>query len=433
MRRNGVPLFVLTVGLVAAACGGANDTTGSPSSTTEVPVSSSTPQPAESTTSMATTNTTVMTTTTVPTATVDEATLPVSVDCVGLGDAPTASQLTFVAMARLWQIEPDGSIACLAEVPDSTEMVAWSPRGERVVFSDGRVLDADGESRAPGGISGDVAGWTWPTGLRFLETNGPALRKHEADGSGIIDISVVDHHEVVTYHPDGLHFAAFGTAPITFIEFVGGLEVPSVFDQLSLFIVRNGDPEPHQLVTPVDATITDAAFSSDGTRISFVAVHEGSDHHVHSFDLSAMIFDDGEQKFLTQLREEQELTAIYVESAEELHHLTIDPANPDRLLYADGTCGAGSSVHLVNFVDEAAEPISIADGLAAIPIGFLSGDRAAVLEVADDCQPTGALWVIDLADGARTKVAEDVASAAVRAPAPDLNLSLQGVTITGFA
>ena len=90
-------------------------------------------------------------------------------------------------------------------------------------------------------------------------------------------------------------------------------------------------------------------------------------------------------------------------------------------------------MHLVNFVDEAAEPISIADGLAAIPIGFLSGDRAAVLEVADDCQPTGALWVIDLADGARTKVAEDVASAAVRAPAPDLNLSLQGVTITGFA
>jgi dipeptidyl aminopeptidase/acylaminoacyl peptidase len=383
---------------------------------------------------MATTNTTVMTTTTVPTATVDEATLPVSVDCVGLGDAPTAGQLTFVAMERLWQIEPDGSIACLAEVPDSTEMVAWSPRGERVVFSDGRVLDADGESRAPGGISGNVAGWTWPTGLRFLETDGPALRKHEADGSAAIDISVVDHHEVVTYHPDGIHVAVFGNAPITLTALdEDGNMTPSVFDQLSLFIVRNGDAEPHQLVTPVDATITDAAFSSDGTRISFVAVHEGSDHHVHSFDLSAMIFDDGEQKFLTQLREEQELTAIYVESAEELHHLTIDPANPDRLLYADGTCGAGSSVHLVNFVDEATEPISIADGLAAIPIGFLSGNRAAVLEVADDCQPTGALWVIDLADGARTKVAEDVASAAVRAPAPDLNLSLQGVTITGFA
>lgn len=428
MRRNNIPLFLLTIGLVATACGGANDTTGSPSSTTEVPVSSSTPQPTESTTSMATTNTTV------PTTTVDESTLPVSVDCVGLGDAPTAGQLTFVAMERLWQIESDGLITCLAEVPDSTEMVAWSPPGERVVFSDGRVLNADGESREPGGISGIVTGWTWPTGLRFLETDGPVLRKHEADGSGVIDISIVDHHEVVTYHPDGLHFAAFGTAPITFIEFdEEGNETPSVVDQLSLFIVPNGDPEPHQLVTPVDAVITDAAFSSDGTRISFVAVHDGSDHHVHSFDLSAMIFDDGEQKFLTQLREEQELTTIYVESAEELHHLTIDPANPDRLLYADGTCGVGSSVHLLNFVDEATELISIADGLAAIPIGFLSGNRAAVLEVTDDCQPTGALWVVDLADGTRTKVAEDVASAAVRAPAPDLNLSLQGVTITGFA
>ena len=432
---------MLTISLVAAACGGVSDTAEMASSNTEVPVSSSTTQSAEATTST-TTATTIATTTplatttntTTTTTTVVEPVLPVSADCVGLGEAPAAARLTFVAMDRLWQVEPDGSIVCLAEVPDSTEMVAWSPRGERVVFSDGRVLDADGESRAPGGMSGDVAGWTWPTGLRFLETDGPALYKHEADGSGLIDISVVDHHEVIVYHPDGLHFAAFGTAPTTFFEFdEEGNETPSVFHQLALFIVRNGDPEPHQLVTPWDAVITDAAFSSDGTRISFIAVHEGFDQHVHSFDLSGMIHENGEHKFLTQLREEQELTEVYAESAEELHHITIDPANPDRALYADGDCGVGSSVHLVDFVEPAAAPMSIADGLDAVPIGFLGENKVAVLEVGDSCESTGALWAVDLANGTTTKVANDVASAAVRAPAPDLNLSLQGIDIVGWA
>ena len=119
MRRNGVPLAMLTISLVTAACGGVSDTAEMASSTTDVRVSSSTTQSAEATTST-TAATTIATTTT---ATVVEPVLPVSADCVGLGEAPAAARLTFVAMDRLWQVEPDGSIVCLAEVPDSIEMV----------------------------------------------------------------------------------------------------------------------------------------------------------------------------------------------------------------------------------------------------------------------------------------------------------------------
>lgn len=90
-------------------------------------------------------------------------------------------------------------------------------------------------------------------------------------------------------------------------------------------------------------------------------------------------------------------------------------------------------MHLVDFVDPAAAPMSIADGLDAVPIGFLGENKVAVLEVGDSCESTGALWAVDLANGTTTKVANDVASAAVRAPAPDLNLSLQGIDIVGWA
>jgi len=429
---------MVMVAVVAVACGDGDVAPDSESSSAEAAASPTTTVAPPTTTvappTTASPTTTVAPTTTAPPTEGPEPVLPMSADCTGLGEPPSGGELTFVAMDRLWQIEPDASITCLAEVPDSAEMVAWSPRGDRVVFGDGRVLEAGGESRAPGGISGEVAGWTWPTGVRFLETDGPALRKHEADGSGVIDISVVDHHEVVDYHPDGLHFAVFGTAPVTFLDFdEDGNETPSVFDQLGLFIVRNGDPEPHQLIHPEDAVITDAGFSADGTRLSFVAVHDGVEHHVHSFDLSLMIFEDGEQKILTALREERDLTEAYAESADELHNLAIDPATPQRILYGEGSCGEGSTVHLLEFVGYDAEVVSIADGLDAIPIGFLSGNRAAVLEVGDDCASSGALWVIDLDDGTRTKVATDVTSATVRAPAPALRLSLRDVVIAGFA
>ena len=376
-----------------------------------------------STTSTLAPTTTAAPTTTLPATTTTEGVGPVDLPddpvCVGVDGGPTGDpELTFVTNGHLWAIDAEFRITCLAEV-GSSDTLHWSPLGDKVVLADGTV-HADGTTTAIAApLLGDVTGWTWPTGRRFLATDGPTFTKYEADGSGSSDASIADDHRVLAYHPDGVHFAVYGTAEVEFEEFDenGDIEVFTA-EQTALFIVRNGDPSPHLMIDPIDGEIHDVVFSEDGTRLTFVADHDGV-FHVHSLNLPNMLVETDEDDLLTALVEEVGLLDPQVESSEPMGDLVVDPADPWRFLFTDG----GS----VGMYDVAADVlVDVLPDLEGRPLGFLDSRTAAVLTT------DGELWIADLVGGGRRFIAE-VDSAAVRDVAPDLALSLVDIVIVGFA
>lgn len=408
---------VLALALIGSACGGETEEA---TPTTTVPP---TTRPAETTTTAAPTTTTAPTTTVAETTTTTGALtaveLPDDPSCVGVDGGPAGeSELTFVTNGYLWAIDAGFMVTCLAEV-DSSDALHWSPLGNKVVLADGTV-HADGTTTpiaAP--LIGDVIGWTWPTGLRFLATDGPTFTKYEADGSGRSDASIADDHRVLAYHPDGMHVAVYGTTEVEFEEFDenGDVEVATT-DRTALFIVRNGDPTPHVMIDPIDGEIHDVVFSEDGTRLTFVADHGGV-FHIHSLNLPDMLIETDEEVLFGTILEEATLLNPQVESDERLDDLVVDPSDPGRFLFTDG-----GSVRMYDVT--AAVVVEVLPDFEGRPLGFLDSRTAAVLTT------NGELWIADLVSGDRRFITE-VDSAAVRSVAPELALSLVDIVIVGFA
>lgn len=427
--------------IVATACGGGGTETGastSAPSTSNVSTSSTAPTTAAPTAPTAA-PTTAAATSTPPTST---AAAPTTTSGMALaGESPLAGcswteadsgpTLTFVAGGQLRELTAEGSVRCLSEIAVATGSLTWAPTGARALVDDGVVVEA-ATVRSTGAVGRATGGWTWPTGLRFVQATGDALSKVESDGSGVIDISFLDDHRAATYHPDGLHLAVAGSGTATAEWWIDDQLEVEEWTQTGLFLVRNDGSGEQVWIDTFDAEITEVVFSADGTRLSFVADH-GASKHIHSFDLPDMIFetDDGE-RILTALPEDSEILLPQYEGIDTISHLTIDPFDPTRVLFAEGSCAEGRQVGLLD-VEEGGYALPVATASNAVPVGFLGPDRVAVLEHHNGCDGRGALWVVDLNSGDRVQIHRDVDAAAVRWQAPDLRLSLQDIIIAGFA
>lgn len=408
--------------VLAAGCGDDTDAATVDTTTTAVVSTAST---SSTTTSEAPPTTGPSTTNAGPSTTVAGIPVPEVEQCEALGTAPAATRtVTFVAEGRLWAVDAEGTLTCLADDLDSPPL-AWSPTGDRLLTAAGRVVSASGSVELDVGDR-ELLGWTWPTGRRVLSTDGPTLTKHEADRSGESDVSVVDDHRVLAYHPDGVHIAVFGTAEFEFEDVdETGDSLTSTASQTGLFIVANNEPRPQLMIDPVGAVIRDVVFSEDGTRLTFVADHDG-EFHVHSFHLPDMVIEtDAGETLLTALQEDADLLEPQVDSDVPLSHLTVDPADPGRVLFAAGGPSLGHRVQLLDLASDA--PVDVASGLDAVPVGFLDATTVAVHGAGDE------LWIVDLVSDERTLVAAGIGAAAIRDAAPDLAFSLVDVTIVGFA
>ncbi|MDG2112094.1 MAG: hypothetical protein P8N02_05715, partial [Actinomycetota bacterium] len=338
---------------------------------------------------------------------------------------------------QLYEVDGAGEVRCLSSAVGQTHALSWAPQGQRALIDGGLVLEGAhleaARTTATGATGLPSGGWTWPTGLRFVQAEGDRLSKVESDGSGVIDISFLDDHVAATYHPDGLHLAVAGTgtARVEWWNDVDEVLEVDEWTQTGLFLVGNDGTGEQVWIDAQDAVIIEVVFSADGTRLSFIADHHGT-QHVHSFDLPDMIFetDDGE-RILTALPEDPELIEPQYESILPLSQLTIDPHNSDRVLFAVGDCASGIGVELLD-LDVGGYPTPVAADLHAVPVGFLGPRRVALFEPDIGCAATGSLWVVDLATNERTLVAHDVDAAAVRWQAPGLTLALKDIVIAGF-
>lgn len=348
--------------------------------------------------------------------------------CAWAGPTDNAT-LTYVADGQLREVVSAEEQRCLAAVGSSVSL-SWAPNGNRALLEDGTVIDPSGPVATVG--VGATAGWTWPTGLRFVRADGDRLIKVESDGSGVIDISFLDDHGAAVYHPDGMHLAVAGRGT-AIAEWWDGTElVTEEWTQNGLFLVNNDGTGEQVWIDTVDARIDEVMFSADGTRLTFIADHGGM-WHIHSFDLPELIFETNDgQRILSALPEDPMVLAPQYESPVRLHGAVIDPYQPERLAVAEGSCDAGSTVEVIDLT-AGGYPTPVAADLNAVPVGFVGDSTLAILERDTDCRLPGVLWLVDLDSGQRTLIATGVEAASVRWVAPDLLLSLSDVIVAGFA
>jgi hypothetical protein len=200
---------------------------------------------------------------------------PLPADCSGtLKDNATA---TFVALGRAWAIAPNGrNLACLFEVGDPGPF-EWGPLGDRALLADLQVVGLGGApSLDPAGVEPVADSWSFPTGkaVAFIPPDPTTLEKLHLEDGRIEDISPVTEGEYVNvaYHPSGLAL---------------GFAVRDPAGDEALWLSRNTGAEPQRVVFSEIGTLFGAmAFSQDGTRLIYAALHTDGHTDLHTIDLT---------------------------------------------------------------------------------------------------------------------------------------------------
>lgn len=130
-------------------------------------------------------------------------------DCEGLAALRgSKDDVSFVAGGKVYVARHDGTTAgCVLEA-DAVDL-EWGPEADRLHLGDLRrfgrtetsVLDDDVESVA----------WSRPTGKSVVYIAQGRLMKVDAFGQEPYEISFLEDHDEVVYHPAGTHIAVTGT------------------------------------------------------------------------------------------------------------------------------------------------------------------------------------------------------------------------------
>ncbi len=337
-----------------------------------------------------------------------------------MDEVQSAPQLTFLADGHLFAISDAAAVTCLSPVPNSTSLV-WAPTVDRVAIAGGRVIGPEGAVRGPlPGLVG-VPEWTRPTGRSLLYRNTEGgLTKAATDATTTSPLSPLQTHDAVAYHPDGFTFAVSGQRDDTY----------------GLWISRNDGTDPQLLASGVDVLIDEIQFSADAAWLFFQAHHDGQSH-IHSVSLEPFEIEGG--AFAVATRSED--SGVDLVGATDVADMTLDPADPFRVAFSEGACGA--RYPMLSTWTETADPTVIPlSSTPGRPVGFLPAARGeariAIAGSTDGCDGPWQLSIasVDIASGEVTTAPlldQPVQAAAVRAAAPEPAFTLAGVVIEPFA
>ena len=203
-------------------------------------------------------------------------TLEPTESCDGLGRPPSGGEVTFVRGSKLLGIRPDGSRKrCLADLRDLRRglYAYWNAPGDRVLIDGPEIaLSQDLESTPPlvDRPLWESPVWSRPTGTSVVYiTKDGHLEKRPSFGGPPTDISFLDRHEAVAYHPAGTHIVVSGRKA----------------DEEGLFLATNVGTKPQLLARGEDTpSIHGMEFSHDGRSLYFLASHDHS-KHLHRLSL----------------------------------------------------------------------------------------------------------------------------------------------------
>lgn len=323
--------------VVLVAC--ASDPTAAPS--TSAPVSDSTTPVTTvdgSTDTTAVTSTTDEVTTTVPASDLDRpaelstADLPTEEPCA-VGTVPEGGQVTFVAGGKLWGVDQQGTVACLADLQGrNPTWISWSPDGDEVLVGPDVVLRNDGRF-VPTGYFPDnrLLRWSAPTGKALLAPNaqtGHLIWRNAHDSTDRIDVSFAERTTAAAYHPAGKHIVAAG--------------IGNDGQGEGVFLATNRGANVQRIGSIDAGEVSDLSFEMSGDSIVFLHHHPDGLTELHRYTFSNAV-----------------LEVVATEPVEAIEHLVASPVD-DRVL-------AWSTAHstLTSVLHVLAEPFG-----AAVSVSF---------------------------------------------------------------
>lgn len=205
-------------------------------------------------------------------------TIPPDQECSGLGRVPASGQITYFVEDQLQAASPSGQrsecLLAIDELDENPGPPVWNARGDRVLIGD-RGLSRDGAMTARlTEERGEKPQWSRPAGTSvvYVALDG-ALIKRSSYGGRPIDITFLERHDAVTYHPAGEHIATSGR------DKSGGY---------GLYLATNLGTEPQLLARGEAARfITSLRFSQDGDYLYYTARHGPEDWHLHRLRIGA--------------------------------------------------------------------------------------------------------------------------------------------------
>ncbi len=359
---------------------------------------------------------------------------PLPVRCRGIDLPLQPREVTFVLQGRLFAMDFGGNLRCLEDVRIDKEMVPvshlrWSPQSDAALLDAGRVVTMGGGGRQGGDASYEGADFSVPSGtaLIWVEDGRIALSSTTREGFQIlpgptpVDVPPAEGFVVegVTYHPDGLHLLVWGRDGST--------------GRSRLLVTAENGTEPALLTESDSAEISDVVVTPDGARVLFVL--SGSDtRELRALDLEAatLVDESGDEPVRTLPPVGMEDTLLLYEGVRPLSQVTPEPDGP-RILFAEGSCEAGSEVLMVD-LDEGGYEISAAPGVSGVPIGFLTHGSVVVEGFGEVCGEPGPLLGVDVDTGEIKTVMPrvEVASMRVMRSQPRFNLLDVEMTPAGY-
>jgi hypothetical protein len=201
--------------------------------------------------------------------------LPVGAACA-LGTVSADGQTTFVMSGKLWAVDAEGAVSCLADLGGrNPSWISWSPDGDEVLVGPDTILRDDG-TFVPTGYFPDnrALRWSAPTGKAFIAPNaqsGSLVWRNAHDSGERIDVSFMDRTTTAAYHPAGRHIAAAGTGSDGLGE--------------GVFVASNRGANAQRVGQIDEGTVSDLAFEEDGNSIVFLHTHLDGTVEVHRYHL----------------------------------------------------------------------------------------------------------------------------------------------------
>jgi hypothetical protein len=327
--------------------------------------------------------------------------LPTTAACV----APTNSvakdgEVTFVSGAKVWAVTFDGTARCLYDLKDkSISQLAWSPDSLAVLLGPDQV--ARGAKITASGYlptNADVE-WSGPKGTSLLAATAKGgLVKRNSKTAARTDISYLDQHQRSAYHPAGTGIASIGTGQNTNGDTTVGIWISNNLGQNSKLIIEDGS----------NAKLSEIAFSGTGDQLYFIAEHDKKDFHLHQY-----LFGDGAG----------DLSVAFDSPGATLSNLVTSTGDDGSVVAVrNGECDAPSATDVsyrIGFdggFNSLRSKFPSFAGRSLTPIGWLPGDRLAVLVRSKGCSGSGDLHVVNPQNASDTLVATSIEVSGVRSP-----------------
>ncbi len=209
-------------------------------------------------------------------ASLTTADLPGDAPC-SVGSVPPDGQATFVVVGKLWGLNTDGSVVCLADLAGrNPSWISWSPDGDEVLVGPDTVLRNDGTFVATGYFPDNRSlRWSYPTGKALIAPNaasGKLIWRNAHDSAERIDVSFMQSTTTAAYHPAGKHIAAAGIGNDGLGE--------------GVFVASNRGANAQRVGTLDEGTVSDLSFDQKGDSIVFLHHHTDGVEEVHRYSFS---------------------------------------------------------------------------------------------------------------------------------------------------